>query len=178
VLFCRVSWRRPKHTNIPTVLPIPGNTKGGSITIPLTSCKTTLDLPVLHIKPKIVSYHAANSKPVKQEVNHTVILPPLVFLAYTFGNRIFCKIFNECLIKQGCWTKYGIFVRSLLFWWVPIHRRVVPVDELLPFRWKAIWWMSHFYVDSVNCRFDELAPHRYFGWYAITNIFYVSKRAL
>jgi hypothetical protein len=40
-----------------------GNTKGG----------------VLQIKTKIVSSHTADSKPVKQEVNGTVILPPLVF---------------------------------------------------------------------------------------------------
>jgi hypothetical protein len=33
----------------------------------------------LQIKTKIVSRHTANSKPVKQEVNGTVILPPLVF---------------------------------------------------------------------------------------------------
>jgi hypothetical protein len=33
----------------------------------------------LQIKIKIVSYHTADSKPVKQEVNRTVILPPLVF---------------------------------------------------------------------------------------------------
>jgi hypothetical protein len=31
------------------------------------------------IKTKIVSCHTADSKPVKQEVNGTVILPPLVF---------------------------------------------------------------------------------------------------
>ncbi len=40
-----------------------GNTKVGSITVPLTSCLT-------------------DSKPVKQEVNGTVILPPLVFPAF------------------------------------------------------------------------------------------------
>jgi hypothetical protein len=56
-----------------------GNTKGGSITVPLTSCLTGLDLSVLQIKSKIVSRHTADSKPVKQEVNGTVILPPLVF---------------------------------------------------------------------------------------------------
>ncbi len=56
-----------------------GNTKGGSIIVPLTSCLTSLDLSVLQIKTKIVSFHTANSKPVKQEVNSTVILPPLVF---------------------------------------------------------------------------------------------------
>jgi hypothetical protein len=33
----------------------------------------------LQIKTKIVSSHTADSKPVKQEVNGTVILPPLVF---------------------------------------------------------------------------------------------------
>ncbi len=58
----------------------PGNTKGGSITVPLTSCLTALDLSVLQINTKIVSIHIADSKPVKQEVNGTVILPPLVFL--------------------------------------------------------------------------------------------------
>jgi hypothetical protein len=33
----------------------------------------------LQIKTKIVSCHTADSKPVKQEINSTVILPPLVF---------------------------------------------------------------------------------------------------
>jgi hypothetical protein len=56
-----------------------GNTKGGSITVPLTSCLTGLDSSVLQIKTKIVSWITADSKPVKQEVNSTVTLPPLVF---------------------------------------------------------------------------------------------------
>jgi hypothetical protein len=60
-----------------------GNTKGGSITVPLTSCLTGLDLSVLQIKTKIVSCQTADSKPVKQEVNSTVILPPLVFPGQT-----------------------------------------------------------------------------------------------
>jgi hypothetical protein len=58
-----------------------GNTKGGSITVPLTSCLTGLDWSVLQIKTKTVSCHTADSKPVKQEVIGTVILPPLVFPA-------------------------------------------------------------------------------------------------
>jgi len=59
---------------------IPGNTKGGSSTVLLTSCLTGLEKYVLQIKTKkIVSCHTADSKPVKQEVNGTVILPPLVF---------------------------------------------------------------------------------------------------
>jgi hypothetical protein len=56
-----------------------GNTKGGSFTVPFTSCLTGLDLSVLQIKTKIVSCHTTDSKPVKQEVNSTVIFPPLVF---------------------------------------------------------------------------------------------------
>jgi hypothetical protein len=53
-----------------------GNTKGGSITVPLTSCLTGLDMSVLQTKTKIVTCHTANSKPVKQEVNGTVMHPP------------------------------------------------------------------------------------------------------
>jgi hypothetical protein len=45
----------------------------------MTSCVTGLDWSVLQIKTKIVSFHTDDSKPVKQEVNGTVILPPLVF---------------------------------------------------------------------------------------------------
>jgi hypothetical protein len=56
-----------------------GNTKGGSIIIPLTSCLTGLDKSVLEIKTKLVSCHTADSEPVTQEVNGTVIIPPLVF---------------------------------------------------------------------------------------------------
>jgi hypothetical protein len=56
-----------------------GNTKGGSITVLLTSCLTGLDLTVFQIKTKIVSSHTTDSKTVKQEVNGTVILSPVVF---------------------------------------------------------------------------------------------------
>jgi hypothetical protein len=35
-----------------------------------------LDWSALQIETKIVSCHTADSKPVKQEVNGTVILPP------------------------------------------------------------------------------------------------------
>jgi hypothetical protein len=45
----------------------------------LTSCLTGLDESVLQIKTKIDSCHTADSKPVKQEVNCTVMLPPLLF---------------------------------------------------------------------------------------------------
>jgi hypothetical protein len=55
----------------------------------------------LQIKTKIVSCHTANSKPVKQEVNSTVILPPLVFpgpgfvlLAYVWETNLQLKFVN------------------------------------------------------------------------------------
>jgi hypothetical protein len=56
-----------------------GNTKWGSITVLLTSCLTSLDLSFMQIKTKIFSCHTADSNPVKQEVNGTVVLPPLVY---------------------------------------------------------------------------------------------------
>jgi len=56
-----------------------GNTKVGSSTVLLTSCLTGLDQSVLQIKAKIVKCHTADSKPVKQQVNGTMVLPPLVF---------------------------------------------------------------------------------------------------
>jgi hypothetical protein len=69
----------PRHSNVKA-----GNTKGGTITVLLTSCLTGLDKSVLQIKTKIVSSHTADFKPVKQEVNGTVVHPPLVFLGQGF----------------------------------------------------------------------------------------------
>ncbi len=60
----------------------------------------------MQIKTKIVSCHTANSKPVKQEVNGKVILPPLVFpsvsISYFFcvclsvGNVILYEEHRDC----------------------------------------------------------------------------------
>jgi hypothetical protein len=55
------------------------------MTVLLTSCLTGLDESVLQIKTKVVSVPTAHSKPVKQEVNSTAILPPLVFLAVSIS---------------------------------------------------------------------------------------------
>ncbi len=44
-----------------------------------------LDWSVLQIKSKIVSRHTADSKPVKQEINSKVILPPLVLPGLILG---------------------------------------------------------------------------------------------
>ncbi len=71
----------------------PGNTKGGSITVPLTSSLTGLDLSVLQIRTKIVSSHTANSEPVKQEVNGTVILPPFS-IPWFFSSSLMLFLFS------------------------------------------------------------------------------------
>jgi hypothetical protein len=79
-----------------------GNTKGGSITVTLTSCLTGLDYTVLQIKTKIVSSHTADSKPVKQEVNGTVILPPLVFPVFCIHKLSIISTFvHGILLKPG-----------------------------------------------------------------------------
>ena len=81
----------------------PGNTKGGSITVPLTSSLTGLDLSVWKIKTKIVNFHTADSKPVEQEVNCTVILPPLVFPDSTLEAAV-CMPCSYIALKQNCLT--------------------------------------------------------------------------
>jgi hypothetical protein len=80
---------------------MPGNTKGGSITVPLTSCLTGLDFSVLQIKTKIVSSHTTDSKPVKQEVNGTMILPLLVFSGYAEGRN---QAHYDVCMSLGCST--------------------------------------------------------------------------
>jgi hypothetical protein len=52
----------------------------------LTFCLTDLDYSVLQIKTKIVSCHTADSEPAKQEVNGTLILPPLLFPGLSYAS--------------------------------------------------------------------------------------------
>jgi hypothetical protein len=63
-----------------------GNTKGkGKYHCTVDLLFDWLGLVCFQIKTKIVSCHTAESKPVKQKVNGTVILPPLVFPAGVGG---------------------------------------------------------------------------------------------
>jgi hypothetical protein len=64
----------------------PGNTKGGSITIPLTSCLIGLESAVFQLEIFVFNCKTDKSKPVKQEVSSTVILPSLVFHGSTTVN--------------------------------------------------------------------------------------------
>jgi len=54
----------------------------------------------MKIKTKIVSCHTPDSKPVKQEINGTVVLPPLVFPAYIIRGALYNLIF--VLLKMRC----------------------------------------------------------------------------
>jgi hypothetical protein len=58
--------------------------------VPLISSLTGLDYSVLQIKTKTVNCHTTNSKPVKLEVNDTVILSPLVFPGW--AHKMFLKL--------------------------------------------------------------------------------------
>jgi hypothetical protein len=79
----------------------PGNTKGGSITVPLTSCLTGLYQSVLQLKTKIVSCcHTADSKQVKQEVNGTVLLPPFVFPALALKFTMWGTLAAKRILKK------------------------------------------------------------------------------
>jgi hypothetical protein len=63
-----------------------------------------LDKPVLQIKTRIVNSHTADSKPVKQEVNGTVMLPPLVFPALSIAWSSFVEVEEDASV---CWYKTG-----------------------------------------------------------------------
>ncbi len=51
------------------------------------------------MKTKIVSCHTADSKPAKQEVNDTVILPPLVFPGLCY-KTFFALSLSHCRNEQ------------------------------------------------------------------------------
>ncbi len=63
--------------------PDQGILKGGSITVPLTSCLTGLESAVWQLTTFVFICKTDESKPVKQEVSRTVIRPPLVFPGQT-----------------------------------------------------------------------------------------------
>ena len=73
----------------------------------------------MQIKTKIVSSQTADSKPVKQEVNGTVILPPLVFpdmLQGSTGYKFIILFFFVFLVEKGypiCACKLSDIMRSI-----------------------------------------------------------------
>jgi len=70
------------------VLPYPDNTKGGSITVPLTSCLTGLESAVYsNVQFLFLFAKQAIPNQSNKEVNGTVILSPLVFPALPINLR-------------------------------------------------------------------------------------------
>jgi hypothetical protein len=77
-----------------------------------------LDKSVLQIKTEIVGCHTADSKPVKQEVNGTVILPPLVFpglsltctLSMVAAPPVVIFLKHFCLVTDEGTKKARLFV--------------------------------------------------------------------
>ncbi len=72
----------------------------------MTTVDLLFDKYVLQIKTKIVSCHTADSKPVKKEVNGTVIIPPLVFPVPTMVS-IRKKENVYSVGTSSCWTFVG-----------------------------------------------------------------------
>jgi hypothetical protein len=72
---------------------------------------TGLDKSVLQIKTKIVSSHTADSKPVKQEVNGTVILPHLVFPAHHIGDT-YINLEHKQILKRTLFMRHSIIVHE------------------------------------------------------------------
>ncbi len=109
-----------------------------SCTVLLTSCVTGLDKSVLQTKTKIVSCLTAHSKPVKQEVNSTVMLPTLVFPAQGHYNRY--------PSTEPCTSS----LRDYCQW---LNQRILK-GEVSLYCWPPVWlvWISRFANKNKNCQ--------------------------
>ncbi len=76
-------------------------------------------MSALQIKTKIVSCHTADSKPVKHEVNGTVILPPSVFPALINMRTMPTKAGNGTPVP-GVVISYPLNQQST-YWYCHIH---------------------------------------------------------
>jgi hypothetical protein len=71
----------------------------------------------LQLKTKIVTSHTADSKPVKQEVNSTAMLPPLAFPGQTLQLILLAK--KKVLIRLTNWNLAPS--RFVFFSWLAIQ---------------------------------------------------------
>ncbi len=77
----------------------PGNTKGDSIPVPLTSCLTGLVSAIWQLTIFVFICKKDKAKPIKQEINGIVILPHLGFPGRS--NGLFClSLYQSHLILQ------------------------------------------------------------------------------
>jgi hypothetical protein len=70
---------------------------------------TGLDWSALQIKAKNVSCHTAVSKPVKQKVKGTMILPPLVFPAEALDMMNKTVLFELCTKLKTYLVSFKLF---------------------------------------------------------------------
>ncbi len=89
----------------PSFYCVAGNTKGGSITVPLTSYLTGLESAVWQLTIFVFICKTDLSKPVKQAVNGTVILPPLVFPVWCYARCCYSKCQMLCVIVLSVVTQ-------------------------------------------------------------------------
>jgi hypothetical protein len=93
-----------------------GTLMGGSITVPLTSCLTGLESAAWQLTIFVFIFKTDSSKQVKQEVNCTVILPPLVFPAlvlhssagsWAFPKKTLDWALKACALNGVTWVFHG-----------------------------------------------------------------------
>ncbi len=77
----------------------PGNTKGGSMTVPLISCLNGLESAVWQLTIFVFIWKTDLSKPVKQEVNSTVIFPPFSIPWINHLNQFWNHIWNPKFVN-------------------------------------------------------------------------------
>ncbi len=92
-----------------------GILKGGSITVPLTSCLTGLESAVWQLTIFVFICKTDHFKPVKQEVNSTVILPTI-----KYSLMLLSKFFIQHL------TSIMILCLSLFFFWISFRQTSLP----------------------------------------------------
>ncbi len=98
-----------------------GILKGGSNTVPLTSCLTGLESAVWQPTFFVFICKTDKSKPVKQEVNGTAILPPLVFpdLTHLSGIPKLLCLCSKLVLKlvKPVWSGSAVAARHLPTVW-------------------------------------------------------------
>jgi hypothetical protein len=139
-----------------------GNTKGGSIIVPLTSCLTGLESVVWQLTIFVFICKTDLSKPVKQVVNRTVT--PLVFLAWTFlidFSLHHLPLRGPRRSWAGCHSHRE--TRRL-----PDSSRILNMVKVVKFVWNIYvpsqWHL--FYEDRTAC---TRMKHLYIQWSSVTH---------
>jgi hypothetical protein len=141
------------HLADTSLIAVAGNTKGGRITVPLTSCLTGQESAVWQLTIFVFICKTDKSKPVTQEVNGTVILPTLVFPGCSIGGSLHWG-FMEMIFYQNHGT-INIFRSKTIcptdIWSTEYKNKQVKCTS---------WWpccaYQTLYCPKVNCLFSFL----------------------